>query len=170
MRSARTAPRRSLHLPQLERSLPCAAGKTQHLKGKKKKKESRFWLQKELRPKPACVLWTGAVRSFTLAPLVRALCGVTHTGLFSLCVHPLWLNSKGRPEATGLPSNPPAGSVISHPGTFFSVERHRPVCSHGGLTPPAPRRWASSALLPCRPLSILSASVRWLCWLAVPEA
>ena len=68
--------------------------------------------------KPACVLWTRAVRSFTLAPLVRALCDVTHTGLFSLCVHPLWLNSKGRPEATGLPSNPPTGSVISQLGTF----------------------------------------------------
>ena len=39
MRSAPTAPRRSLHLPQLERSLPCAAAKTQHLKVKKKKKK-----------------------------------------------------------------------------------------------------------------------------------
>ena len=34
----------SLHLPQLDRSLPCAAAKTQHLKVKKKKKKSRFWL------------------------------------------------------------------------------------------------------------------------------
>ena len=56
----------------------------------KKKKESRFWLQKELMPKQACVLWIRAVGSFILAPFLRMLCDITHTGLlFPLCSNTL---------------------------------------------------------------------------------
>ena len=169
MRSAPTAPRRSLHLPQLERSLPCAAAKTQHLKGKKKKRVTLLVAEGTEVQTSLCSLDRSSTELYPRPSRQGALWRHPHGIVFPL--RSPTLAQFQRASRGNRPSLQPTRGLCHLPtGDVLLCGKASPSLLPWRPYPAAPRRWASSALLPCRPLSILSASVRWLCWLAVPEA
>ena len=168
MRSAQTAPRRSLHLPQLQRSLPCAAAKTQHLK--EKTRVTLLVAEGTDAQTSLCPLDPSSRKLYPLPSPQGALRRHPHRITFPLCSHTaaqFQRASRGnRPslQPTRGPCHLTTGNILlrgkASPSLFSWVALPHPQHSTGL---PLPSSLAG-------PLSILSASVRWLCWLTVPEA
>ena len=134
---------------------------------REKKRESRFWLQKELMPKQACVLWIRAVGSFILAPFLRMLCDITHTGLlFPLCSNTLAqfqrASSGNRPslQPTRGPCHLTSGNVL------LREKASARLLSRVALPHPAP----ALGLLPHWPSLDSAWFGQVVCWLAVSGA